>query len=191
GGHEQYMNGFDQALYDKNAPRLWAWLNGIKPYLWRQGRTYPRDAAMQDTLFARGEAGMSMSYHPIHAQMKIQEGVYPESVRTFVLEGNSIYNTHYTAIPANSPNKAAALVAADFLLSPLAQLKKFEPVNWGDYPVLDMSRLSGAWRAKFQAVDLGPATLPPGVLSRAAVPEIPSAWLEALEDGWEKNVRRR
>ncbi|MFW5837474.1 MAG: ABC transporter substrate-binding protein, partial [Desulfovibrionaceae bacterium] len=27
GGHEQYMDGFDQALFDKNAPKLWAWLN--------------------------------------------------------------------------------------------------------------------------------------------------------------------
>jgi putative spermidine/putrescine transport system substrate-binding protein len=191
GGHEQYMDGFDQELYDRRAPKLWAWLNEVAPYLWREGRAYPRDSAMLDTLFSRGETDFSMSYHPAHAQTKIKEGVYPDSVRTYVFQSGSIYNTHYTAIPANSPRKAAALVAANFLLSPGAQLAKYKPSNWGDYPVLDLSRLPEAWREKFRAVDLGPATLPARVLEKAAVPEIPSAWLEALEDGWERHVLRR
>ncbi|MDK2956679.1 MAG: putative spermidine/putrescine transport system substrate-binding protein [Desulfovibrionales bacterium] len=191
GGYRQYMAGFDRKLFDRNAPKLWAWLNGIKPYLWRAGGAYPRDAARLDAMFSRGEVGMSMSRHPLHAQMKILEGVYPKSVRTFALQDGSIFNTHFTAIPANSPNKAAALVVANFLMSLDAQLSKYDPDNWGDFPVLDLSKLSEDWREKFGAVDLGAATLPAGALQQAAVPEIPSAWLEALEGGWERNVLNR
>ena len=42
----------------------------------------------------------------------------------------------------------------------------------------------------FAAIDLGPATLPPDELADKAVPEIPAAYLEALEAGWEKHVLR-
>ena len=53
---------------------------------------------------------MCMSYHPAHAQMKILEKTYPDTVRTFVLEEGTISNTHFTAVPFNAPNKAGALV---------------------------------------------------------------------------------
>lgn len=188
GGHQQYMKGFDQELFDANAPKLWAWLNEIEPSLWREGKSYPRDSAALDTLFARGEVAMSMSYHPSHAQSKILDGSYPESTRTFALADGSIYNTHYTAIPFNAPNKAGAQVVANFLLSPEAQLSKFDPANWGDFPAIDLETLTPEQRAQFQAVDLGPATLVPEALAPVAVPEIPSAYVEALETGWQREV---
>ena len=188
GGHGQYMQGLDKELYAKNAPAAWAWLNEIKPSLWREGRTYPRDAAALDTLFARGEVDMCMSYHPAHAQMKILEKTYPGTVRTFVMEDGTISNTHFTAVPFNAPNKAGAMVVADFLMSPEAQLSKYLPANWGDLPALDVARLPAEQAGAFAAVDLGAATLPAGVLAGAAVPEIPSGYLELLENDWEKHV---
>lgn len=188
GGHEQYMKGWDTDLFAQKAPQLWAWLNEIEPFLWQKGKTYPKDSAVLDTLFAQGEIAMGMSYHPPHAQNKIIEGSYPDTVRTFVLADGSIFNTHFTAIPFNAPNKAAAMVLADFLASPDAQLSKYSPDNWGDFPVLDMSRLSAADKKRFLAVDLGPATLGSDKLDPVAVPEIPSAYLEALEQGWKEHV---
>lgn len=188
GGHEQYMSGYDQALFDANAPKLWAYLNALKPHLWQEGQTYPKDAAALDTLFARGEVAFSMSYHPSHAQSQVLKGAYPDTVRTFVMEEGSIFNTHFTAIPANSPHKAAAMVAANFLLSPEAQLSKLDPKNWGDFPAIDLEKLDADTKAKFAAVDLGAATLGPDALNAAAVPEIPSAYVEALEKGWEASV---
>jgi putative spermidine/putrescine transport system substrate-binding protein len=104
------------------------------------------------------------------------------------MEDGSIYNTHFTAVPFNAPNRAGALVVADFLLSPEAQLSKNIPANWGDFTVLDLGRLSGEERQKFQALDLGAATLPLAELGRVAVPEIPSEYLEHLEKDWEKLV---
>ena len=190
GGHEQYLKGWDQALYEKNAPKLWKYLNELMPYLWQQGRAYPKDSAALDTLFARGEVDYGMSYHPPHAASKILEGTYPATVRTYAMTGASIYNTHFLTIPFNAPNKAAAMVLADFMLSPEAQLNKFGPKNWGDFPVLDLKRLSKEWRGKFAAVELGQATLSPAELSQHAVPEIASQYLEALERDWEAKVLR-
>jgi putative spermidine/putrescine transport system substrate-binding protein len=188
GGHAQYMGGLDRDLYAAKSPAAWAWLNEIRPALWREGRTYPKDAAALDTLFARGEIDMCMSYHPAHAQMKILEKTYPDTVRTFVLEEGTISNTHFTAVPFNAPNKAGAMVLADFLMSPDAQLSKYLPENWGDLPALDVTRLPEETARAFAAVDLGAATLSAGELSGAAVPEIPSAYLELLEKDWETQV---
>ncbi|MCF8039820.1 MAG: ABC transporter substrate-binding protein [Desulfohalobiaceae bacterium] len=190
GGHEQYMQAFDQDLFSRQSPKLWSFLNEIEPWLWQKGQTYPQDSARLDSLFSRGEVAFGMSYHPPHAQNKILEGAYPETVRTFMLEEGSLYNTHYTAIPFNAPNKAGAMLLSNFLLSVEAQLSKYSPQNWGDFPVLDMDRLSPKERNRFQNVNLGPATLRPAELARAAVPEIPAAYLEALEQGWEEHVLR-
>lgn len=191
GGHAQYMPGLDQALYARTAPAAWAWLNEIRPALWRKGETYPKDAAALDTLFARGEIDMGMSYHPAHAQMKILEKTYPDTVRTFIPAEGSISNTHFVAVPFNARNKAGALVLADFLMSFDAQLSKFQPAQWGDYPALDLQRLSPEQRAAFEGVDLGRATLSSDTLTKGAVPEIPSEYLELLENDWESQVLNR
>jgi putative spermidine/putrescine transport system substrate-binding protein len=188
GGHEQYLAGWNPDLFARQSPLLWDWFNDIEPSLWQKGRTYPKDSAFLDTLFSRGEVAFGMSYHPSHAQNKILEGSYPDTVRTFVMADGSIYNTHFTAIPFNSPNKAGAMVLANFLISVEAQLSKYRPDNWGDFPALDPNRLSPADQKRFQAVDLGPATLGSGQLDPVAVPEIPSAYLEALEQGWKDHV---
>jgi putative spermidine/putrescine transport system substrate-binding protein len=188
GGHEQYMAGWNPDLYEKKAPLLWEWLNQVKPFLWQKGQTYPRDSAFLDTLFARGEVALGMSYHPPHAQNMILEGSYPDTVRTFVLQDGSIFNTHFTAIPFNAPNKPGAMVLADFLVSVEAQVSKFMPENWGDFPVLDLNRLSEKDRQRFDAVDLGPATLTPETLAKTAVPEIPAPYLEAQEQDWKTHV---
>lgn len=188
GGHRQYLTGWDPDLFSRKAPLLWEWLNDIEPYLWQKGRTYPKDSAFLDTLFSRGEVAFGMSYHPPHAQNKILEGSYPDTVRTWVMQDGSIANTHFTAIPLNAPNKAGAMVLANFLVSVEAQLSKYSPDNWGDFPVLDQNRLSPEERKRFQAVDLGPATLGSDRLDPVAVPEIGSAYLETLEQGWKKHV---
>ncbi|MBG0777684.1 MAG: ABC transporter substrate-binding protein [Desulfovibrionaceae bacterium] len=188
GGFQQYLKPFDEILFGRNAPALWAYLKAVKPHLWQEGRTYPKDSATLDTLFARGEVDLNMSYHPAHAQQKILDGSYKDTVRTLVLREGSIYNTHYTAIAFNAPNAPGAMVAADFLMSPEAQLSKYDPANWGDFPVLDMALLDPAQRAAFEAVDLGAATLSSAALAAVAVPEIGTHWLEALESGWEREV---
>ncbi|KPJ88485.1 MAG: hypothetical protein AMS17_05335 [Spirochaetes bacterium DG_61] len=132
-----------------------------------------------------------MTYHQAHAQNAILTGQYKESVRTIVMRDGSIYNTHFTAIPFNAPNKPGALVTANFLLSFEAQYSKNDPANWGDFTVLDLNRLSREERELFKTLDLGQATLPVDVLAQHAVPEIRAEYLEALEKGWEEHVLRQ
>lgn len=191
GGHEQYLDGFDQELFDRNAPRLWAYLNEIEPYLWQEGRSYPRDLAALDTLFERGEVDITMSFTQTNAASRIAQGRYPDTVRSFVMTDGSLFNTHFVAVPFNAPNTAGALVLANFLLSPEAQLSKNRLENWGDFTVLDMERLPTDLRDAFASLDLGAATVPLETFSRHGVPEIPSEYWEALERGWDEEVRAR
>lgn len=191
GGHSQYMKGFDGELFKKQSQKLWDYLNDLKPYLWQRGRSYPKDSAGLDTLFERGEVDFNMTYHQAHAQNKILNEMYRKSVRTFVMKDGSIYNTHFTAIPFNAPNKPGAMVTANFLLSFDAQYSKNQPENWGDFTVLDLGRLPSGQRQQFLSLDLGEATLPLSLLEDHAVPEIPSSYLELLENGWEENVLRQ
>jgi putative spermidine/putrescine transport system substrate-binding protein len=52
----------------------------------------------------------------------------------------------------NSPNKPAALVLTNFLISPEAQLEKALPDRWGDGSVLSVSKLPLEYRDRFQNI---------------------------------------
>ncbi|MDZ7795296.1 MAG: ABC transporter substrate-binding protein [Spirochaetia bacterium] len=184
GGSQQYLEGWDPELYEKNAPLLWEYLNDIAPYLWQRGRSYPRELSVLDSMFERGEVAINMNFTQANAQSRIIEGRYPETVRTFVMEEGTISNSHFTAIAFNAPNPAGALVLSNLLLDPAVQASKNDPANWGDFTVLDMEKLSPQDRARFDAIDLGEATLSPDELKAAAVQEIPSEYLEALQNDW-------
>lgn len=191
GGHEKFMKGFDADLAEESVKPLIAWLKEIEPYLWQEGRSYPRDSASLDALFERGELDFSMNYNVSHASNKIASGQYPASVRTFVPADSALFNLHFTAIPFNAPNKAAALVLSNYLLSPRIQLSKNDPANWGDLTVLDPERLSSADAAAFSALNLGIATLSLEELTPEAVPEIPSGYIEFLESAWDAKILRQ
>jgi putative spermidine/putrescine transport system substrate-binding protein len=185
GGHKQYEGPFNKSVFDKNRTVWLKYLSDISPYLWNNGKNYPKDAAALDTLFTRGEVMINMTYHQTDAQNRILAGRYPSTVKTFVMKEGSIYNSHFTAIPFNSANKEGAMVVANFLLSPEAQLVKNDPANWGDFTVLDLKKLSDEYRKKFAELDLGASTLPLSVLEKHAVPEVTSEYVEALEKEWE------
>ncbi len=191
GGYEQYLGGFDRALYEEHAEKLWDYLRTIEPYLWREGVTYPADKAQLDVLFERNEVAFNMSYTQSGAQGLIDAGRYPETVRTFALEGGTLTGIHFTAIPFNAPNKAGAMVASNFLLSPDAQYSKNLPQNWGDFTILDLSRLNSEDRRRFETLDLGAATLPVEVLNERSLPEIPAEYVDAMDEDWEREVLRR
>ncbi len=191
GGHKQYDGSFNKSLFDKNKTLWLKYLSDITPYLWNKGKNYPKDSAALDTLFTRGEVLINMTYHQADAQNRILSGRYPATIKTFVMKEGSIYNTHFTAIPFNSVNKEGAMVVADFLLSPDAQLSKNDPLNWGDFTVLDLKKLSDENRKKFAELDLGKPTLPLEILEKYAVPEISSEYVEALEKEWEKTFSNK
>ena len=184
GGSQQFLPGWDEQLYAQHAPALWEYLNDIAPYLWQEGRSYPRDLAQLDALFERGEVAINMSYTQANAQQRILEGRYPVTVRSFVMNEGTVFGTHFTSAAFNAPNPAGALVLANLLLDPEVQASKNDPANWGDFTVLELGSLSEKDRIRFEAIDLGEATLSLAELEAAAVQEIPAAYIEALQDDW-------
>ncbi len=188
GGFETLLGDFDQAVFNASLPACWETLDALEPSLWRAGQTYPESRARMIDLFANGEVDFDMAYNPAEASSLIAQGRYPETVRTFVFDEGTIANTHYLAIPYNSPHKAAAMVVANFMLSPEAQLEKANPAGWGDLPALDPALLPAELRTQFEALPRGPATLPADVLAASQLPELQAPWLSAIEEAWLVNV---
>lgn len=188
GGHEQFLMTFDQATFDEKWGECWNLLNEIEPFLWREGQTYPESHAQQDDLFANGEVWFNMAYNPAEASSKIESGKFSETTRTFVFESGTLANTHYVAIPVNSPHKAAAMVLADFLLSPEAQYSKADTANWGDRPAVDVNLLPAEWQTKFNELPRGIATLSDAELAAQRLPELQASWRVAAEKAWETLV---
>lgn len=163
-------------------------LKDIKTSLWRQGATYPNSPVRMNTLFADGEIDFSFSYSQGEASQNILNGIFPDTVRTYVFDEGTIANTHFVAIPYNAKDKAAAMVVANFLLSAEAQLEKASPEVWGDFPAISIDTLPAEWQARFNERSQGPATLSDTELQNHQIPELPSTILMTLEKGWEEHV---
>jgi len=163
-------------------------LKELKNSLWRQGSTYPESPVRMNSLFTDREIDFSFSYQQASASRNILDGLFPDTVRTYVFDQGTIANTHFVAIPANAKDKAAAMVVANFLLSPEAQLEKADPEVWGDFPAISTTKLPEKWQQKFKTLPRGVATLSDSVLQSHQLPEPPSKILVSLEKGWEKHV---
>lgn len=190
GGPEPFLAEFDQATYDEVAPQVWAYLNEIRPYLWRNGETYPELAAMAD-LLANGEVDFAMEYDASRASTYIAQGRYPETVRTYVFETGTLANVSYVAIPYNASNPAAALVLANHLLAPEYQIGLTDPNGLGWMMAIDPTRLDAEQQAVLAQLPRGVATLPTDVLSRHALPEARASWIAPIDAGWEEQVLKR
>jgi putative thiamine transport system substrate-binding protein len=162
---------------------LWQWLEEIRPHLWRKGESYPLSGPALHQLLDDGEVDFSMAFNPAEASAAIEAGRLPETVRTFILEGGTIGNTHFVAIPFNAAHAAGAMVVADFLMSPEAQAHKQDPRVWGDGTVLALGALAPEDRARFDALPLGIATLPPDELTPVR-PEPHPSWMVEIEAEW-------
>ena len=188
GGVENLLGPFDQAKFDEVAPEAWRILNEMEPHLWREGQTYPTSITQLNELFANGEVALNMNYEPSQFGIGVDDGTYPDTVRSYGLTDGTIGNTNYTLIPFNSPNKAAALVLQQVLLSGEAQLEKAEPTVWGTSPGIEVDRLSPELQAEFAALPQHPSVVPAAELAQNALPELEAAWISAIEQGWLENV---
>jgi len=159
---------------------LWRFLDALHPLLWRQGRQFPASAAVIRQAVADGELLVGLSFNPNEAASEIAAGRLPATVQSWQFQRGTIANTHFVAIPYNAPSTAAAQVVANFLLSPQAQARKADVKVWGDPTVLDISRLTAAEQALFNAQPL------PGQVRRTApaLPEPHASWVDAVEREW-------
>jgi putative spermidine/putrescine transport system substrate-binding protein len=188
GDVNSWQGEFDHSRFQQAAGETYKVLRDLKPYLWRQGKTYPESPIRLEQLLADGEVDFAISYHPAEASKMIHDGLYPDTVRTFVFKEGTIANTHFVAIPFNAGHKEGAMVVADFLISPEAQYQKADPSVWGDFPAIDIKRLDHSWQVKFAELPRGVATLSDEVLQRHQLPEPPAEILIELEKGWVEHV---
>jgi putative thiamine transport system substrate-binding protein len=175
----------DDAAFAAATAPLWAFLDALHPHLWRGGEAFPQSGQAQRQLLDDGAVDISLSFNPGEASSAIAQGLLPETIRTYVLDGGTIGNTHFVAIPFNASAREGALVVADFLMSPEAQLRKQDAAIWGDPTVLAMAKLTPAARDAFAAQPRGVATLAPDALG-PALPEPHAAWMTMIEAEWQK-----
>jgi putative spermidine/putrescine transport system substrate-binding protein len=191
GGSQSLLGPFDQAKFDDAAAKTWAILNEIEPMLWREGKTYPNSINQLNELFANKEVALNFNYEPAQFGLAVQAGTYPETVMSYGLTDGTISNTNYTIIPFNSPNKAAAMVLQNVLLSGEAQLQKALPDVWGTSPGIEMDRTSAEIQAAFNAIERHPSVAAAEKLAKNALPELQADWISAIEQGWIANVAEK
>lgn len=188
-GYEQFMDmEADEETVRKAIEPAIEYLKELKPYLWKEGKTYPAESALLDNMYSDGEVLMTMTYNPNSPSGKIVTGEYKESTRTFVFDKGTIGNTHFLGIPFNSQNKAGAMAVIDYILNVEVQASKYVPENWGDLPVLDNSKLSTEEKDILDSVDLGIATIPQDILLERRIPEMPADLVPIIEKIWMETI---
>ena len=188
GGDDALLGPFDQAVFDGAAAKTWDILNGIEPYLWREGATYPTSITQLQQMYANGEVALVFDYNPSQFGVFVETGTFPPATRSYGLEDGTIGNTNYTVIPFNAANKAAAMVLQNVLLSEEAQLEKARPEVWGAPPAIAVSRTSPEAQEGFAALPQHPSVVPAAELAETALPELQGEWVSAIDRGWIESV---
>ena len=190
--HVMYGVESNATLKDPKADfkKTWAYLNEIKPYLWKKGKTYPKTLAQLDQLYAKGSVDFTMGFNERRAEQEVKSGTFPKQTRPIVLKDGSIASTHFLSVPFNAPNPKGALVAINTLLSPEAQLKKYEATYWGDGTSLDLSTLDTAEQKQFAEVPAAASTPKPSVFEGKVRTELDPSIFEMIRKEWPSRVAR-
>jgi putative thiamine transport system substrate-binding protein len=161
---------------------LWAFLDQLRPHLWRAGKQYPENSSAIRQMMADGELIMALTFNPNEAANEIAAKRLPETVTSWQFAKGTVGNTHFVAIPFNAKAKEGAQVLANFLLSPKAQARKADISHWGDPTVLNVAGLPTGEKTLFAS-----AALPGQVVQTAPTWSEPhGSWVEPLEKEWLK-----
>ena len=171
------------ANFDSVTAPLWAYMDELRPLLWRQGKAYPKSGPDQRQLLGDGEIDIALSFSPMEAATSIAQGLLPAMARVYVLDGGTIANTNFVAIPFNATAKEGAMVVANFLLSAEAQARAQDPRYLGAFSVLDLNKLSAAERAPFAAIPANPA-VPTNQELGTQLLEPHESWMERIKKAW-------
>jgi putative thiamine transport system substrate-binding protein len=177
------------ADFDAVTAPLWTWYDALRRNLWRRGDQFPASGPAQRQLMNDGEIDMMISFNPAEAAVAANAGLLPASTRTYVLDGGTIGNTSFVAIPYNATSKEAAMVVADFLLAPATQAHAQDIGQTGSFSVLDLARLAPADRARFDALPRSAALPTQAELGRQLLEPHPS-WMTCIAAEWERRYSR-
>lgn len=165
------------------------YLNELKPYLWQNGETYPKEETILQKMYQDGQLNLTMSYTALLAQRNVEEGIFPNTSKSFVFESGNIGNSHYLAIPFNSPNTEAAHTVINFLLSVEAQASKLDLSNWGDLPVLTYSKLTDEDKIIFDKNNVSQENLE--AITKNSLPEVSGEKTVIINELWEEEVLKK
>ncbi len=168
--------GFD----GKIAGPLFAYLDALRPHLWREGKQYPKSQAEITQMVSDGELLAGLTFNPNEPANLVAAGKLPATTIAWQNRAGTIGNTHFVAIPANAKARAGAQVFANFLLTPEAQAKKADIKVWGDPTVLDVAKLQGDDAKAFAAVSGPGAVSIPG----PAILEPDASFVKLIEESW-------
>ncbi len=173
----------DAATAEATLAPLWAFLDDIHPALWRQAKAFPENEPALGQLLADGEIGISFAFNPGRASAEIAAGNLPETIRTFTFDGGTLGNASFVAIPFNAAHQAGAQVIANLILDPAIQAAAQDPATLGFQTVLNLAALTPEDRARFDALELGVATLSPADLGPALL-EPHASWMVKIAEDW-------
>ncbi|TGD42123.1 ABC transporter substrate-binding protein [Pseudotabrizicola sediminis] len=173
----------NDATYEATVAPMWAWLDAVTPALWRSGAAYPQNEPALGQLLADAEVDIGFALNPGRASAEIAAGNLADTVRTFTFDSGTIGNASFVAIPFNASHQAGAQVIANLLLDPEIQARAQDPNVLGFQTVLDLSSLSDSDRARFDALELGVATMAPADLGPALL-EPHGSWMVRIGQDW-------
>lgn len=183
-GQEVIKGDMTRQEFEAFSEPVMAYFKEIQPYLWNEGQAYPASQAQLDELFKNGEVDMTMGFEIGKTAGLVASGVYAKSVKPFVFETGTIGNSHYLAVPFNSPEKAGALLVMDFLESPLAQIEKMKSNVWGDMPAFDVTKVDQSILDELKAIEAKPGNLSLEVLTQHRNPEMKAQYIEWIKEIW-------
>jgi putative spermidine/putrescine transport system substrate-binding protein len=188
GGYKEVPIQYSAGAYNKIVPALWKELASLTPYLWRKGETYPQTSVELDKLYSEGQVDFTMTYGPATLTKLVKDGTFPVATKVLPLDEGTLGNASFLGIPITSGSSAGAEVVANISLSPAQQAAKADPKTWGQFTVLDVTRLSIAQRIPFASFAPSKVVPPFEVLSRNSNPELAAIWVGKLDSGWRQNV---
>jgi len=175
-----FYAAYDAAAFAAATAPLWAALDALHPHLWKQGKQFPANDTVMRQMLADGELAIALTFNPNEVANQIAARTLPSSTVSYQHAAGTLGNTHFLAIPFNARSTQAAQVAANFLLSPVAQARKADIRHWGDPTVLALDKLSPPERALFAS------TSAPGQVARPApaLREPHASWVDPIEREW-------
>ena len=156
------------------------YLRELNPYLWNEGKTFPKDSTALTNMYSDGEVVMDISYGAYSTATNIENGTYTETSQSFQFDKGTIGNTNYIAIAANSGNVAGAQVAINEMLDPEVQADRFTEIR--TIPVVDYNKLNDTQKEAFDKVEIGKGVIPQDELLSKRLPEMPSALVPIIEE---------
>ena len=173
----------DQAHAHKVAAPLWQYLDEITPYLWQEGKNYPKNESDLLNYVSQNIIDIGFSFNVGALSNAISQDLMPETSYVFTFDKGTIGNVHFLSIPFNSQQKSAAYITINYMMSPEAQARKMNPEYWGEPTILSYNKLNAKDKAFFDAIPIK-AGMPTREALGSSLQEPHPDWVRYLEDTW-------